>query len=132
MQKNAENKNNLTRLQRAAVAAIVTTKSNTEAAAVAGCSERSIYKWLKDPVFKAELATYEKTIRDAVDYQLTTGTKQALEVIRNVTEGTIKDDPDLRASVRLRAAIAWMDLHIKTRADTELEARVSALEAQRK
>ena len=129
MTKNDDRKN-LTRLQRKAVPAVVTTSTAREAAIVADCSESSIYKWLQEPAFKAAVAEYEKVIRDAIDHRLTTGANEALDVIGEVMQGTITDTEDLRASVRLRAAIAWMDTHIKTREDLDIERRVSALEAQ--
>jgi hypothetical protein len=44
--------------------------------------------------------------------------------------GTITDTENMRVSVRLRAAIAWMETHIKTREDLDIERRLSALEAK--
>ena len=120
----------LTRLQSKAVPAVVTTNTAIEAAVVAGCSESSIYKWLQEPAFKAAVAEYEKVIRDAVDHRLTTGANEALDVIGGVMNGDITDTDNVRASVRLRAAIAWMETHIKTREDLDIERRVSALEAK--
>jgi hypothetical protein len=127
MTKNDDRKK-LTRLQRAAVVAVVTTSTAREAAAVADCSESSIYKWLQEPTFRAAVAEYEKVIRDAIDHRLTTGANAALDVIEGVAKGEITDTDDTRASVRLRAAVAWLDTHIKTREDLDIERRVSALE----
>jgi len=120
----------LTRLQRAAVAAVVTTRTAKEAAAVAGCSESSVYKWLQDPAFKAEVDAYEAMIRDAFRYQLADKSQYALTVIGGVMSGNIKDTEDTKASVRLRAALGWTDLVIKTSEQSDLERRVSLLEAK--
>ena len=128
---NNDGRKKLTRLQRAAVAAIVTTSTAKEAAAACGCSESSIYKWQRVPAFKAAVAENEALIRDAVRYQLSIKSKNALDVIEQIMTGDIKDDPDLRASVRLRAALGWMDLVIKTGNEADIERRVSALEAVR-
>jgi phage terminase small subunit len=132
MQKNGSQKKKLTRLQRAAVAAIVTTSTNSEAAAVAGCSERSIYVWLKDPNFKAAVAEYESMVREAVRHQLAIGAREALNVVEGVYKGDIVDTEDLKVSVRLRAALGWLDLHIRTGDESDLEARVTKLEARDK
>jgi phage terminase small subunit len=123
-------KKKLTPLQRKAVPAVVTTNTAIEAAAVAGCSESSIYKWLQEPKFKAAVADYEKVIRNAIDHRLTVGANDALDVIGGVMNGTITDTENMRVSVRLRAAIAWMETHIKTREDLDIERRLSALEAK--
>ena len=120
----------LTPLQRKAVPAVVMTNTAIEAAAVVGCSESSIYKWLQEPAFKTAVADYEKVIRDAIDYRLTVGANEVLDVIGAVMKGSVIDTENARASVRLRAAIAWMDTHIKTRENLDIERRLCALEAQ--
>jgi hypothetical protein len=124
-----DGRKNLTRLQRAAVEAIVTTRTAKEAAALANCSESSVYKWLQMPHFKAAVAEYEATIRDAIRHELANKATYALTVIGGVMTGQIKDTEDTRASVRLRAALGWMDLVYKTGDQAELERRISALEA---
>jgi len=131
MTKNDDQKK-LTALQKKAVPAVVTAATAKEAAEIAGCSESSIYKWrLHDPDFKAAVAEYEAMIRDDIRHQLADKSKFALSVIGGVMTGNVKDERDVRASVRLRAAIAWMDLVVKTQEDTDIERRLSALEAAR-
>lgn len=125
MHKIAGNPSDLTRLQRAAVAAIVTTNTNAEAAAVAGCSERSIYSWMNDPKFRAVLIARENQIRDATGRRLAVDAHTALDVMHDVMTST--DNPD---DLRLRASRAWLDFWIKTRDQSDLEARVTALEAR--
>jgi len=124
MQEFAGNPSDLTRLQRAAVAAIVTTKTNAEAAAVAGCSERSIYAWLRDPKFRVVLIASENQIRDATGRRLAMDADKALDVMNEIMIN--QDNPD---DLRLRACRAWLDFWIKTRDQVDLEQRVTALEA---
>lgn len=131
MTKNDDQKK-ITRLQRAAVDAILETKTAKEAADLAGCSESSIYKWLQDPIFNAEVRAHEKQIRDAVGYRLANGANEMLDVIEKVAKGVIKDERGTRASVRLRAAMAWLDNHHRTQDQADIERRLSALEAGRK
>lgn len=121
----------LTTLQKKAIPAVVTSATAKEAAELAGCSESSIYKWrLHNPAFKAAVAEYEAMIRDDIRHQLAEKSKDALKVIGGIMTGEITDDGDLRASVRLRAAIAWMDLVIKTQEQTDFERRLTELEAR--
>jgi hypothetical protein len=120
----------LTRLQRAAVQAIVETRTAKEAAALANCSESSVYKWLQMAHFRAAVAEHEAMIRDAIRQELASKATYALTVIGGVMTGQIKDTEDTRASVRLRAALGWMDLVTRTGDQADLERRVSALEAR--
>ena len=131
MTKNDDHRKKLTAKQRKAVPAVVTTKTAREAAIKAECSESSVYKWLQDPAFKAEVVTYETMIRDAIRYQLVDGAKEAADVIRNIMSGTVRDEDNLRASVRLRAALGWLDLVVRTQTDTDVERRLSELEKAR-
>ena len=70
-------------------------------------------------------------IRDAVDQQFEYRASYAQAVMGGVMAGKIRDEDDLKASVRLRAAKDWLDLHIRVRDMTDLERRVSSLEAER-
>lgn len=126
-----QSRKKLTRLQRKAVIAVVETTTAKEAAAACGASESSVYKWMRDPTFKAEVDAYEKMIREAVDHQFTTKATIAQAVIGGVMTGKIRDEPDLKASIRERAAKDWLDLHIRTRDQSDLEARVTKLESER-
>jgi len=130
MTKNSDQKNNLTQLQRAAVAAIVETTTAKEAAEKCGAAESTIYKYLQDPVIMAEVRIYERQRRDTVGYRLAAEAHEHLDVIAGVSRGEIKDTEDVKASVRLRAALGWMDLYQKTEEMTQLEARVTELEAR--
>jgi hypothetical protein len=129
MTKNDDQKKNLTQLQKQAVIAIVETKNAKEAAAACGAAESTIYKYLQDPVIMAEVRAYEKRIRDTVGYRLAVGSNEALDIIQGVAKGEIVDTEDIRASVRLRAAIAWLDNLYRTQDMTEIEQRLTALEA---
>jgi hypothetical protein len=115
----------LTTLKRKAVQALVETDTIKAAAVQAGCAESSIYKWLKEPVFKYEVTKLENIIRDASGRILAKDSKKALEVIRD-----IMDDPKQGPPLRLRAAMAWFDYTLKTRDTSELEQRISALEVK--
>jgi len=65
MTKNDDLFTELTKLKRDAVAAVVVSKSYREAADLAGCSESSVYKWMRDPIFKAAVLERENGLRAA-------------------------------------------------------------------
>ena len=113
----------LTRRQERAIEALLTTTTRAEAAQAAGCAESSIYKWLVDPVFMAELIRRENILRRETGRQLAQDAKKALDLIR----GFIEDErTDKR--LRLKAADLWLSYLIKTQDDSEIEERLTALE----
>jgi hypothetical protein len=128
MTKNDDRKK-LTQLQKKAVIAIVEEKTARDAAKACGASESTIYKYMQNPVIMAEVRAYEKQIRDTVGYRLASGSNEMLDIIEGVAKGEIIDTDNVRASVRLRAAIAWLDNLYRTQDMTEIELRLTALEA---
>lgn len=124
MQKNTQN-NALKPKQRAAITALLTAKTNAEAARLAGCSERQIYVWLKDPIFRAELLEAESMVRNAANRQLTNQAIGALDVIAEIM--TIQGGPP---ALRLQAAKTWLDFFYKARGEEDVDARITALEAK--
>ena len=126
MTKNRENRVDLTRLQNKAIDALVKTTTNREAAEKAGCAESSIYKWLNDPIFRAELLARENRSRDASGRRLAVQFDDILNIVYEIATNEA-NPPDLR----LRACRTWADYWIKTKEDTDLERRVSNLEAER-
>jgi hypothetical protein len=125
MTKNDKKNTGLTRLQNDAVTAVVASKTYKEAAELAGCSESSVYKWMKNPVFKAAVLERENGLRAASGRRLARDAQSSLDVIHNIM--TDEGNP---AGLRLQAAKAWQDYLIKTGDITQLEDRVTKLEAK--
>jgi hypothetical protein len=113
----------LTRLQEKAIEGLLATDTRAAAADYAGCSERSIYKWLNDPVFKSKLLERENTLRREVGRLLAIDAKEARRVIKEIMLDT-KEDSRLRA----RAGQILLSYMIKTQDQTDIERRLSALE----
>ena len=109
-----------------AIEGLLRTDTRAKAADYAGCSERSIYKWLRDPIFNSVLLERETTLRREVGRHLAMNAREALETIRE-----IMTDPKKNPGLRLRAADLWLRYMINTQDQTDLERRVSALEAAR-
>lgn len=115
----------LTRLQEKAIEGLLATDTRAAAAEYAGCSERSVYKWLKDPIFNTVLLERENALRREVGRRLAMDAKLALETIKAIMTDNRKDP-----GLRIRAADLWLKYTIATQDTTELERRVSALEAK--
>ena len=114
----------LTSLQKKAIPAIIATKTAKEAAELAGCSDSSIYKWMQKPIFRAAVLERENGLRAASGRRLARDAQKSLDVIYNIMAD--KRNP---GGLRLQAAKAWQDYLLKTGDITELERRVTALEA---
>ncbi len=114
---------NLTPLQQRAVAALLGARDVREAAKTAGVSERTLWRWLKEPVFAAALKQATQTCIEQATRRLVGGTQEALDTLWQV----MKDDK-APSSARLRAATAWLDYHHTFRELDDIEARLAALE----
>jgi len=114
----------LTRLKEKAIEGLLVTHTRADAADYAGCSERSIYNWLTDPLFNSILLQRENVLRREVGRRLAMDAKQALGVIND-----LMNDSHKNPGLRLRAADIWLKYLLNTQDQKELEERVSALEA---
>lgn len=117
------NKDELTAAQRRTLAALLVARNPVEAAQVAKVSERSVWRWLKEPTFAAALRDMERNAIEQATRRLTNGTATALDVILAVMQ-----DEDAAPGPRLRAATAWLDYHLRYRELTDFADRLAALE----
>jgi len=108
--------------RRRAIVALMSTRTIAEAAEAAKLTERTIYRFLNEPAFRAELAEAERSAIKAAARQLVRLQGRATLVI-----DWAMIHPDNPAHVRLRAAIAAIDLNVKIRT-LEIEERLAALE----
>ena len=99
--------NELSEKQLIAIPHLVSSKSISEAAELAGVGRTTIYRWLNDPTFRA---AYEEQ-RDAVAKYARSGMRSLmLKALSIQAERLESDDPKERA----RAAQAIMDYDTKT------------------
>jgi hypothetical protein len=115
----------LTQRQEKAIEGLLCTNTRAEAAEYAGCSERVIYKYLRDPLFKGVLLERENELRRDVGRRLSKDAGTALDVIYE-----IMTSEQIEAGIRLRAADLWLKNFISTYDQEDLEARISVLEAR--
>ena len=107
----------------AAILALLTARGVEEAARVADVPMRTLYRWLKDPVFDAAYRRAKRIAFGQAVSRLQQGTGAAAAVMLKLMA-----DASTPASTRLRAADCVFS-HAKSAIEMEeIEARVTALE----
>ena len=112
----------ITPRQHKAILALLSTKSVSEAAQQAAVPERTLWRWLSDPLFRAYLAGAEADLLDAATRSLLQMQGNALETVQTIMQGSESD------AVRLRAAQTVLDHLLKLRELRNVEQRLTALE----
>lgn len=109
--------------QTRAITALLAGHTIAEAADYAQVSERTLYRYLSEDDFKAELrAAQDQAIEAAVSALSGAARDAALTLIE------IHKDQDVNPAVRVQAARAVLIENLKVREQHELAERVSALE----
>jgi hypothetical protein len=109
--------------QEAAVLALLTSRSVEDAARTAGVTPRTLYRWIKEPAFKA---AYQAAKREAYG--------QAIARLHQMTSaavstlGKVMVDPNTPASTKVRAADSILNHTSKAMEIEDIEARVTELE----
>ena len=109
--------------QARAIGALLASRTVTDAAQEAGISARQLHRWLNEPGFVAELQRHEAATIDHVARRLTQATQTALDEVLRVLENGASD------SLRLRAALALLDIVLRWHELRSIDARLAALEA---
>ena len=118
-----KHKSSLTPTQQRSVQALLTAKSVSEAALVAHVGERTLFRWLTEPAFRAALAAAEGDLLDAATRRLLGLQDAAIETFSDILK-----DAEAGEAVRLKAAQAVLDYLLKMRELRNVEQRLTALE----
>lgn len=118
----AEN-NSLPPRQAKAIAALLTAVSIAEAVKTAGIAETTMYRYLRDDVFKAELRAAQDMAIEAAVSLLSGEARAAAETLAEIHK-----DKEVPAAVRVQAARAVLVENLKIREQHELAARIARLE----
>ena len=113
--------NFLSRNQRRALQALIEHSTITKAAAECGLSEKTLSRYLRQPVFKAELSTREAEMLADASRVLIHGQLTALTILLDLMENAESE------ATRRLAAATWMDLNMKMR-DLKIDERLANLE----
>ena len=116
-QKDTELKEN----QIIAIQALMTSKSYTAAAALAGCSRVTLYRWMKTDLFKRELSKQKQLLIERSSIRLAGALDQAVGVLIELLKAK-------QPNVRRLAAGNIHDYCYKSADITDIENRIKALE----
>lgn len=113
----------ITPRQRRAIESLLTTADKAQAAAAAGVSRNTLYRWLRNPAFKAELDAATGEAIDALSRALVALGDKATATL----DGAMSGD-DTPITVKVRAADVTLARLLQIRELGALEKRVSDLE----
>jgi hypothetical protein len=113
----------LTAKQCRALMFLMTTPSLAEAARQSKVSERTLRRWLDDPVFAGALNQTESALVETTTRRLTGMAGEALDTVQAILK-----DPSAGANARLRAAEITLHQLQQQRELRDLERRLTALE----
>lgn len=113
----------LTVKQQRAIAGLLAMRTYAEAAAAAGTSLPTLYRWMNDPQFRAELDAREAAMIDAAQRAVLRLQENAIATIAGILANAGES-----ASVRLAAAKTALDYSIRLRELAAIERRLAALE----
>lgn len=114
----------LTTSQRKAIEALLSSPSIRRAALTAHLGERTLYRYLSNDQFRAELRRRQDAVLSQVTSALVGLSGEAVEALHDVL-----NDAEASDSVRVRAALGWLKEKRETVELQDLVERVSALEA---
>lgn len=113
----------LTPAQTRCVVALMSSRSTRQAAQTAGVAERTLTRWLTEDNFVAALRAEEELLLDNATRRLLAMQSDALDTLALLLRGA-KDEVQVRAALGILAHV------LKLREIRDIEARLSALEAQ--
>jgi len=117
--------NDLNANQKRALTALLSCPSLRKAAVACKLSERTLYNYLQEPTFKAELRARQDAALLSVTASLAGLSGKSVELLEDVI-----GDPNASDNVRVRAALGWLK-HCSQVIELEaLADRVSQLEQQ--
>lgn len=110
----------LSRMQARAVTALMTSKTIADAATKAGCSERTLRRWMAQPAFSTAFrAAARESARESVSSLLAAQNEAVAVLVAAMHDGTPAD--------RVRAARALLELGARA-SETDLDQRILDLE----
>ena len=105
-----------------AIVALLSGKTNSQAAQSAGVTERTIYRWLSERSFQTELREAERQIIESSTRQMSSLQEKAINVLDQLLESQ-----DVSPQIRLRTANSILRLSLAYR-DRNIERRLYELE----
>lgn len=114
--------NGISTKQRKAIAALLTERTLSAAAKSAGIGERTLYTWLSDETFRAELRQAESELLDNAVRRLASGQGAALDTLERLIKSAKNE------STRRQSSVDWLNLFLRFHDVKNIDERLSALE----
>jgi len=111
--------------QRAVIAALASGLDKQDAAAVVGIQPSTVSRYLREPLFCAELRAAQDETLATVTRRMTGGALDMLTVLESIAK-----DKEQPPSVRVRAALGWLERTHRLLELHDLTERVAKLEAE--
>lgn len=113
--------------QRKAIAALLAERSIVNAAAVVGVGESTLYRWLRDPEFVAELERAEMQVIGEATRIVIKNASEAIECLVEMYKNPDVDDTNRRlAATQVANQMTKLrELHVLERRIAELEERLN-------
>ena len=115
--------NNVNYKQKKAIRLLLTGTSKSDVAISCGVQRETLSRWFNDPGFRSELANAQRGLLLETITRLVSGNDDAITVISEIV-----NDDKKSPSVRLRAAIAWLEQQRKSLETMENQEIVERLE----
>lgn len=109
--------------QRRAIDALLAGSHHAAAAKAAGCSERTLHRWKREPTFAAALRGAQDAALDETAGALVSGSRASVALLHSVVV-----NQSAQMSHRLRAAATLLDAALRWHELRNLSQRVQALE----
>lgn len=113
--------------QRAAIDCLLTNKSVVDAAKCAGMSEKTLYRWLDSDTFSTALAEERNRLSQRVRNDLCTMLSDAAAALHDALTDEVTHPA--RVGVRVRAAVAILEIAMKIEEMVAFDERLKRLEA---
>jgi len=113
----------LTAKQEEAIIALLTNRTTEDAARAINLGVRTLYRWLKDPDFKAGFRAARRNVFSQSVARLQQMCSAAVSTL-----GKVMVDPDTPAATKVRAADSILNHSAKAIEIEDIEARVAELE----
>ena len=100
-----------------AIVALLSGKTNSQAAQSAGVTERTIYRWLSEQSFQTELREAERQMIESATRQMSSLQEKAINILEQLLESQ-DVSPHTRLSTAnsiLRLSLAYRDRNIERR-----------------
>ena len=114
----------LTPRQQLVIAELLSSPSVEEGCRRAKVAKATVYGWLKDPIFQAELKRQREAVVEQAFNRLKAGMSQAVDKLLELLQA------EGQLGIQLRAAQTLVDQGIKAVELQDLESRIEALEQE--